>query len=272
MNLKSLIEKRGQLTAQMNAILGKAKEENRAVSDEEAAQFEALDKEIADTDRSIELEKRAQKVNDTGCDLDGGSDLIADDGEEKRAAKDIVSDFIRGNELRAGEMTTSTTGSIIPSEFSQDIIHKFTELSGIVNRVSVVNSVGTYKQIVADNDNKISAGWTGEIEEITSSAAKFKTIEIKHHKLTALAKLSLEVINQNAFDIATEVENQTLRDMAVKAETAIIKGTGTDQPKGLVKSGTAFTLASAAAITADEIVKIFHSLKSFYQQDAAWKD
>ena len=27
MNLKSLIEKRGQLTAQMNAILGKAKEE-----------------------------------------------------------------------------------------------------------------------------------------------------------------------------------------------------------------------------------------------------
>ena len=102
MNLKSLIEKRGQLTAQMNAILGKAKEENRAVSDEEAAQFEALDKEIADTDRSIELEKRAQKVNDTGCDLDGGSDLIADDGEEKRAAKDIVSDFIRGNELRAG--------------------------------------------------------------------------------------------------------------------------------------------------------------------------
>lgn len=270
MNLKSLIEKRGQLTAQMNAILGKAKEENRAVSDEEAAQFEALDKEIADTDRSIELEKRAQKVNDTGCDLDGGSDFITDDGEEKRAAKDIVSDFIRGNELRAGEMTTSTTGNIIPSEFSQDIIHKFTELSGIVNRVSVVNSAGTYKQIVADNDNKISAGWTGEIEEITSSAAKFKTIEIKHHKLTALAKLSLEVINQNAFDIATEVENQTLRDMAVKAETAIIKGTGTDQPKGLVKSGTAFTLASAAAITADEIVKIFHSLKSFYQQDAAW--
>lgn len=134
----------------------------------------------------------------------------------------------------------------------------------------MVNSTGTYKQIVADNDNKISAGWTGEIEEITSSAAKFKTIEIKHHKLTALAKLSLEVINQNAFDIATEVENQTLRDMAVKAETAIIKGTGTDQPKGLVKSGTAFTLASAAAITADEIVKIFHSLKSFYQQDAAW--
>ncbi|UKI15956.1 MAG: hypothetical protein L6V87_09680 [Ruminococcus sp.] len=42
-------------------------------------------------------------------------------------------------------MTTSTTGSIIPSEFSQDIIHKFTELSGIVNRVSVVNSTGTYK-------------------------------------------------------------------------------------------------------------------------------
>ena len=268
MNLKSLIEKRGQLTAQMNAILGKAKAENRAVSDEEAAQFDAIEKEIADIDRSISMEKRAQTVNDTDIDIDGGNN--SEGGEEHRAAKDIVSDYIRGTELRAGEMTTSSTGSIIPSEFSQDIIHDTVALSGVLNMVSVVNSKGVYKQIIADSENKISAGWTDEIGEITASSAKFKTIEIKHHKLTALSKLSLELINQNDFDIASEVMYQTERDFALKAETAIISGDGSGKPYGLTTGGTAYAMASAVAITADEIVKIYHKLKAPYQQGAAW--
>ena len=94
------------------------------------------------------------------------------------------------------------------------------------------------------------------------------TIEIGHHKLTALSKLSIELINQNEFDIASEVMYQTERDFALKAETAIIKGDGSGKPYGLTTGGTAFTLASKTAVTADEIVKIYHKLKAAYQQEA----
>lgn len=266
-NLKALIEKRGEISAKMNGILETAENEVRALDDEERGCFEKLEKELSDIDATLEMEKRAAAAVKFP---DISENTFSPDQTETRAGKDIINDYVRKIELRSGEMTKSSTGNIIPSDFSEDIISKTAELSGILNRVKVVNSKGIYKQIIADNENKISAGWTGEIEEIMASSAKFSTIEIGHHKLTSFAKISLELLNQNEFDIASEIEDQMLRDFALKAETAIIKGDGDKKPVGLVTSGTAYTLPSTLSITSDDIVKIFHSLKSSYQQNAVW--
>ena len=269
--LKALIEKRGEISAKLGGIVAAAENEVRALSDEEKENFERLEKELADIDATLEMEKRAADAAAFKFSASEQEAAAPGAGEpEVRAGKEIVSDYVRGVELRAGEMTTTSTGGIIPSDFSKDIISKTTELSGVLKRVTVVNSKGTYKQIIADNEEKISAGWTDEIEAITASTAKFKTVEIGHHKLTALAKVSLELINQNAFDIASEIEGQMHRDFALKAETAIIKGDGVGKPLGLTTSGTAYALASGVSVTADDIVKIFHSLKSPYQQNAVW--
>ena len=267
--MKELIERRGAVKRRMAELIGAIKDEKRAFSTEEQAEFEKLEGELGSLNATIEAEKRAQAAGLSANDDEGGDDGAEGD-VETRAAKDIVSDFIRENELRAGEMTVAGTGNIVPTEFSQDIIHDTVALSGVLNMVSVVNSKGTYKQIVSDSANKISAGWTDEIAEITASDAKFTTIEIGHHKLTALSKLSIELINQNEFDIASEVMYQTERDFALKAETAVIKGDGSGKPFGLTTGGTAFTLASKTAVTADEIVKIYHKLKAAYQQEAVW--
>ena len=267
--MKELIERRGAVKRRMAELIGAIKDEKRAFSTEEQAEFEKLEGELGSLNATIEAEKRAQAAGLSAND-DESSDDGAEGDVETRAAKDIVSDFIRGNELRAGEMTVANTGNIVPTEFSQDIIHDTVALSGVLNMVSVVNSKGTYKQIVSDSANKISAGWTDEIAEITASDAKFTTIEIGHHKLTALSKLSIELITQNEFDIASEVMYQTERDFALKTETAIIKGDGSGKPYGLTTGGTAFALASKTAVTADEIVKIYHKLKAAYQQEAVW--
>lgn len=267
--MKELIERRGAVKRRMAELIGAIKDEKRAFSTEEQAEFEKLEGELGSLNATIDAEKRAQAAG-LSADDDEGGESGAEGDVETRAAKDIVSDFIRGNELRAGEMTVASTGNIVPAEFSQDIIHDTVALSGVLNMVSVVNSKGTYKQIVSDSANKISAGWTDEIAEITASDAKFTTIEIGHHKLTALSKLSIELINQNEFDIASEVMYQTERDFALKAETAVIKGDGSGKPYGLTTGGTAFTLASKTAVTADEIVKIYHKLKAAYQQEAVW--
>ena len=267
--MKELIEKRGAISRRMKELIDGIRTETRAFNEEEQAEFNKLEADLAAVNATIEAEKRAEAAL-AGCGSDDAESQQENGGEEVRAANVIVSDFIRGNELRAGEMTTTSTGSIIPSEFSQDIIHDTFSLSGVLNMVSVVNSKGTYKQIVSNSANKISAGWTDEIAEITASDAKFKTIEIGHHKLTALAKLSLELINQNEFDIASEVMYQTERDFALKAETAIIKGDGSVKPYGLTTAGTAYELASNSAIVADDIVRIYHALKAPFQQNAAW--
>lgn len=264
MGLKELNERKGALLAELRALIEGAKNEKRALTAEENEKVETLSAEIENIGRSIKNEERAAS-------LIGSEEKKTENAgvPEKRAANDIVADMVRLRETRAGENTVSGVGNIVPSEFSSDIIKKVTELSGIMQRISVVNSKGVYKQIVQNDSYKISAGWTDEIAEITASTAKFTTLEIGHHKLASLVKMSLELINQNEFDVVSEFTNQMTLDFALKAETAIIKGTGSGQPYGLTTSGTAYTL-TAAALTSDDIVKIFHTLKASYHPNSAW--
>lgn len=260
--LKELEEKRGAVLKEMNEIIGKAKEEKRSITPEETTRFDELDSEYKRLEATISAEERAAELNVSEV-------LSQQHPPEERAVTDIVADYIRGVETRAGEITTASTGRVVPTEFSKDIIRQTTALSGILNMISIVNSKGDYEQIIADSANKITAGWTDEIGEITASEAKFSTIKIGHHKLTSLVKMSLELINQNEFDIVSEVHSQMTEDFALKAETAIINGNGTLKPYGLTTGGTAYELP-AAAVTADDLIKILHTLKAPYHNGAVW--
>jgi len=264
MGLKELNEKRGDLLQEMRSIVDGAKAEKRSMNEEENTRVEAITAELDNIDRSLRNEERAAS-------LLGKEDknVVNAGASEQRAARDIVADMVRLRENRANENTVSGVGNIVPIEFSQDIIKKVTELSGILQRISIVNSKGIYKQIVQNDSYKITAGWTDEIAEITASAAKFTTLEIGHHKLASLVKMSLELINQNEFDVVSEFMSQMTLDFSIKAESAIISGDGSGKPYGLTTSGTAYTL-TAAAITADDIIKIFHTLKANYHPNANW--
>lgn len=258
--MKALFEKRNDLITEMSTIVATAKTEIRAFSEDETIRFDAIKAEISNIDKTIKAADEARAFEKKPPQVE----------HKKYSAKDVLADFIRGQsteETRA-QMTTATEGNIIPTELSSDILKKAEELSGIFNLVKKINSTGSYKQIV--EANKMTAGWTDELAEVTASDPDFTVVEIGHHKLGALAKIPLELINQANFDIASIVIDQITRDFTTKLETAIIKGTGALQPTGLTSGGTVFTLASATAITADEVVKIYFSLKSPYIQSAVW--
>ncbi len=150
--MKELIEKRGEIMKQADSMLGDVRTEKRAFTDEEQKKFDDLSAEITRLDATIEAEKHAEKLRSTAPDIMRENESNV----EKRAAESIVADYIRGIETRASEMTTTSTstGRIVPSEFSKDIIRKTTELCGILGRISIVNSKGDYKQIIADNEKK----------------------------------------------------------------------------------------------------------------------
>lgn len=259
--MKTLFEQRNALIEEMQAIVTGAKTETRAFNDAEGARFEEIRVLVEGLDKTIKAMEDAEKM---------ASKKPAAIEPETRAASDLMNDFIRGEnqaETRA-QMSTTTNGNIIPTELSSDITKKMQELSGIFNMVRKINSTGKYQQIV--EKNKMTAGWTNELAEVTATDPDYEIVEIGHHKLGSLAKIPLELINQANFNITAEVVGQEARDFTTKVETAIIKGTGINQPTGLTSSGTVYTLASATAITADELVKIYHSLKAPYIQNAVW--
>lgn len=255
--LPTLIEQRNNLLDEMDNLLNKAKEETRALTDEENNRFEAIKKEISKIDNTLKAEEEARSL-----------EKKEEKKEEKRSAQDIFSDFIKGETRATGEMTTTSNGNIIPTELSNDIIKKVNELSGIFSKVRKINSTGKYQQIV--EKDKITAGWTDELVEVTKTDGDYDIIEIGHYKLGALTKISLELMNQANFNITNEVIGQIAQSFAEKVEEAIIKGDGSKKPTGLATSGVSFELSSKTAITADELVDIYHSIKAPYIPGANW--
>lgn len=265
---KELIERRAEVMSEIKELTGKITEEKRAFTDEESAKLEELRGEYTALGDSI------QKIT-------SANEALEEKGEEKRAAdagmrsdKDILVSYIRGgvSELRDNETKLVNSNSIKLSDFSADIVKKMKDLCGIIQRITLVNARGDYKQIVEDDDYKAHGAWTAEGAQITAAESRWKTITIPHFKYPSLSIITLEMLNQAAFDPLPEISNQESLDFAYAVETGIIKGAGdgSGQPTGLVTSGTTFNTASSAAISADEIIDIYHSLKSYYTMGAAW--
>ena len=160
MTLKEIAEKKGRIRAAMKALLDNVHTENRAVSEEEEKQFSEYEAQLAELDRTEQIEKRAQELTpDTPTEKAAEG---CEDASERRAEKAeipaghaAVNAYIRGQEIRAGEMSTTENG-IIPNEFSADVIHSVKELSGLISHIGIVNSKGDYTQIVADSENQIT--------------------------------------------------------------------------------------------------------------------
>lgn len=269
-DLKALNEERAELIKLNTELLDGVKVEKRGLTEEEQSVFDENRTRIEEIDRMIETEKRSQSM-----------EMYSGTGEvvEERAAVVVDSHKAFADYLRFGTpMETrgslsgyvGTSDGVIPADYSEDIIRKIVARCDILSKISIVNSRGIYKQIVLNDAKKITAEWVEEGNEIISSDTGFSTIEIGHHKLVAIAKISLELINQNEFDIETEVITQMVEDFATKVETAVISGNGSGKPYGLSTGGTAFTTSTANQLKADDIVKIYHALNSSYQAGAEW--
>lgn len=273
MNLKQLIEMRNAKVEELKKLVDGAVTETRALSEEENTKVAALEKEISDLDATIKTAEAVEKRSLTEY-------AAAKKAEpEKRSKAQMWADIVHGRnvETRDGEPATAyntgTDGVLIPVELSKDIIKSVTENSDLVHDIALVNLKGTYKQIV--EKGKPTAGWVDELAAVTESKGEYDTIDISHYKLGALAKLSLEILNESDVDLANEVEGAIIEAFEEKLEEAIFKGNGVKKPTGLAKivanETKVFELASATAITADELIDIKNSVKSAYRKGAVWR-
>lgn len=275
--LKELEEKRAELQTEMEGLLANAKSEERAMSEEEIARFDAIEKEIKGIDATMKAEQRAADLEPKKGVKKVEEKKELTEAEVRAQDEAVFTEYIKG-ERRAmsvddhtesgSQHAGSSAGDVIPQTVSGDIIKAIVDRSSVMGDIAMVNSTGTYKQIV--EEDKITAGWTDELADVTASDANWDTVEIGHEKLGSLAKISLELLNQAEINVASEVKAQMTDAFADKLEAAVFNGTGSKQPTGLFSGGTKVDLASDQAITADEVINIFYGLKSAFRVNAKW--
>lgn len=275
--MKKLIETRSQKLLEMDKLTNTAKEEGRAFTDEEQADFDKLEGEVRALNSTIAAAQRRAQL-----DANQEDPAIAEDGEEEseedkkkreKVEERAFANFIRGTvETRADtNLTVTDNGAVIPTSIANKIIEMVYDISPIVQHASRYNVAGTVAIPYYDEkDSKITVAYADEFAELESSAAKFKSIELKDFLAGALSKISKSLLKKSNFNLVSFTIRKMAEAFAQWLEGECINGT-TDKITGMDKGISQITTAAAAnKITADELIDVQDAVPDVFQKNAIW--
>ena len=266
--LKELEEKRAELQNEMEQILAKAKEEKRAINDEESARFDEIEKEIGAIDKTMAAEKRATEL--------AAEKKVEEDNmqTEQRAEENEVrafEDYLRGGEIRGTDMTKTDNGAVIPTSIANKIIDKIVEISPIFRDSDRYNVKGTLNIPYWDETtDHITVDYATEFNAADSHTGKFASISLTGFLASALVDVSKSLINNSQFDIVNFVINKMAENIAAWIEGQLLYGT-TSKIEGLA-GGITMNDSTAAnnKVTIDELIEVQEMVPDAYQANAYW--
>ena len=271
--LKKMRENREEKVKALENVLNAAKTENRAMTAEEQASFDAIEKEIADIDKTIEAEERAAKAKNTRETGDNGAEQKTQEELEERAFVKYVLGAAAGLEERAGELnlTMANNGAIVPTSIANKIIKKVKDISPILSRATVYYMTGELKVPVygASSGHDVKVAYSDDFTELTADAGKFTSVDLKGYLVGALTLIGRKLKTNAMFNVTDFIVNYMAEEIAAFLEGELLNGT-TSKMEGALSTTNEKTAAAAAAITADELIDLQAKVKQAFQSDACW--
>ena len=286
--VNELRTKRAKAWEQAKAFLDSHRSEKGILSAEDTEVYERMEQEIVDLGREIE---RQEKLDAMGREME--APLMAPLTTKPEAVKKdekigTASDAYRDafwNQVRSrnglsyeirnalSEGVDSEGGYLVPDEFERTLVQALEEDNVIRAHAHVfTTSNGVHKiPVVA---TKGVANWIDEGQAYGESDDVFAQEQIDAHKVGTLIKVSEELLDDSAFDLQSYISKEFTRRIGAKEEEAFLIGDGSKKPTGILHATAGaqvgVTAAGAAAITADELIDLYYSLKSPYRKNAIW--
>lgn len=281
-----LREKRAKTWENAKNFLDNRRNENGIVFDEDNAVYEKMETEVVNLGKEIDrLERQAaidlelSKAVDTPIkEKPAISDKPEKIGRASNEYKNAFWKLMRNkanfevkNSLKIGENTEG--GYLAPDEFERTLVEALEEEDIFRNLANVIQTSSGDRKIpvVATKGN---ASWVDEEGEIPESDDSFKQVTLSAYKLATMIKVSEELLNDSAFDLESYIAKEFGRRMGTKEEEAFFVGDGTGKPTGILDDTAGGeigkTTASSTAITFDEIMDLFYSLRSPYRKKATF--
>lgn len=276
-NIKALRETRAEKVEDLKLLYAKLEAENRAVTEEEEKQIGAIQDEIDQIDKTIDiLEKMKERLSETSRGKEEVVDKAEGEEGEQRAQEEekMFAEYLRGvvnGELRADvNMALTDNGAVIPETIANRIIEKVYDICPILEKATKYNVKGNltipYYPVDANN---IEMAYAEEFKELESDVGKFGNITLKGFLAGALTKVSRSLINNSQFDIVSFVVDHMAFTYARWAEKELLNGTE-DKIEGLSGVDQGVTATSQTKVTADELIDLQDSIKDAFQQGAIW--
>lgn len=272
MELKYLTEQRAENQSKMQEILNEAKNEQRAMTEEEIKKFNELKKLIHEIDATIKAEDEARKneINESQKEETEKQSENAENAEQRAFAN-----FIRGikTENRANNLDLGNNGAVVPQTIANKIIEKVKEICPIYSLSEIYNVKGdlVIPYYGENSGEDITCAYATEFTDLTSTAGKFTSINLSSYLAGAITKISKSLINKSDFDLTNFVINKMSSAIAEFIEKELLNGTGINSCQGILTGTTNIVETSASGkISADDLIDLQESVIDNYQKNAVF--
>ena len=291
MTILELREKRAKAWEAAKAFLDSHRKENGVLSAEDDAAYTRMEQEITDLGKEIARLERQEALDaelnrplnkpltvkpGCGADTDGAEDKTgrASDDYRKNFWNAMRSKVPMPNVTNALQIGTDSEGGyLVPDEYERTLVEALEE-ENIFRQMAKVIKTSSGDRKIPVVASKGTASWIDEEGAYPESDDSFGQVSIGAYKLGTMIKVSEELLNDSVFDLQSYISREFARRIGAKEEEAFFTGDGKGKPLGVLAATggaeTGVTAASATAVTADELMDLYYSLKSPYRKKAVW--
>lgn len=305
MNLKDLLK---QKLGEQSAIVGLAIKENRAMTEAEQTQFDALETEIKSIEKTIEAQKLAEERAKSL--KDPVNEPVLPSGIEVKEKKwksfgemlqcvykagvpysdgghidNRLLDGFKGSASGANETISSEGGFFVDEQFVSGLLTKTYETAQVASRawnIPIGPNANRLKMNGIDEKSRangsryggVQAYWSGEAETVTATKPKFRKIELELDKLMALCYATDELL-QDSTALEAVISQAFTDEMAFKLDDAMINGTGAGLPLGILQCPALVKVSkeagqAAATIVHENIQKLYNRMWARSRLNSVW--
>ncbi len=279
MNILELYEKRAKVWEAAKAFLDSHTDKDGKLSEEDAAAYDKMEKEVMDYTKSIERLQR-QEALDNKLNQPTTSPVKNNPSKPKGKGGFRATDEYKSSMLTAlrtnfrqisdvlEEGNDANGGYLVPEEYDRRLIDVLDEENIMRTLGTTITTSGEHKINIAAT--KPAAAWIEEGAAIQFSDATFGQKLLDAHKLHVAIKITDELLYDNAFNLENYIITQFGKALANAEEDAFLNGDGAGKPKGLFPDAEVGVTTSTGSITSDNMIELVYSLKRPYRKNASF--
>lgn len=276
------IELRGQraeLIKNATEIVEIAQKEGRSLNAEEKSKFDKMEADARGIKEQIDIIERTAEMK-----KELAANAEVREAAPKATRKGAFEKYLRNgmsglnasersmmSELRGTSTqvagTDSLGGFLVPQEFSNelDMASLFTgEVERLAKKLNTAG--GALLDYPTINDTATDAALTNEAAAVGVQDMTFANAQLSAYNYASQVKVSMQLLQDNAFDLNAFLAEAMGERIARATNGAFTTGTGSSQPQGIITGASlGNTAAGAAAITANDILDLVHSIDPSYR-------
>lgn len=246
-----------------------------AAVEELRAGFEAFREE-----KSAETRKLAERLEQIETRLNRPGIQTASRDDKGDLEMRAFAKFARyGREaLSAEEQRTLSTdpspgtagATLVPEQFLNELVRNLVEYSPM-RQVARVQQVSGSPIKLPRRTAALQAAWVAEGSQSSSSEPTYGQHSVDVHEARVFVDVSNQLLEDSAFDLASELARDFAEEFGRLEGAAFVGGSGNGQPEGFLTSSEFETEeASGAAISADDLIDLFHAVPSTFASRGTW--